>query len=78
MEERGSLGEGGQEIYYIYHVYEINLGGVGGDILYIYYISFWRRWAGALRSRGTTPGSGVIQAIRAVLRQERPKKLCRQ
>ena len=38
MEERGSLGEGGQEIYYIYHVYDIYLGGVGEYILYISYI----------------------------------------
>ena len=35
MEERGSLGEGGEEIYSIYHVYDIYLGGVGEDILYI-------------------------------------------
>ena len=35
MEERGSLGEGGEEIYSIYHVYDIYLGDVGGDISYI-------------------------------------------
>ena len=35
MEERGSLGEGGEEINCIYRVYDIYLGGVWEDILYI-------------------------------------------
>ena len=38
MEERGSLGEGGEEIYYICHIYDIYLGGVGEDNLYILFI----------------------------------------
>ena len=35
MEERGSLGKGGEEINCIYRVYDIYLGGVWEDILYI-------------------------------------------